>query len=129
MTDEAKALVERLRLIAAWHKPGGPTPKEKLPKRTKTCLEAADLIETQAREIERLTLTVRKLQGNQAALEAELAKFKALADALASDIRNALSCTPIVRDGKIIYDCGNPWEILSAALRQYKEARDETSTL
>lgn len=37
-------LIERLRLIAAWHKPGGPTPKEGMPNRTKTCLEAADRI-------------------------------------------------------------------------------------
>ena len=41
----------------------------------------------QAAEIERLTLTVRKLQGNQAALEAELAKFKALAETLAGALR------------------------------------------
>lgn len=87
------------------------------------CVQQGDLVPIWD-QFKRMSLTIQKLQGNQAALEAELAKFKALADALASDIRNALSCTPIVRDGKIIYDCGNPWEILSAALREYKEARD-----
>lgn len=39
--DDLKA---RLELIAAWHKPGGPTPKEGMPNRTKTCLEAATAI-------------------------------------------------------------------------------------
>lgn len=39
--DDLKA---RLQLIAAWHKPGGPTPKEGMPNRTKTCLEAAQAI-------------------------------------------------------------------------------------
>jgi hypothetical protein len=31
-------------------------------------------------------------------------------------IEQALCCTPSVRDGAIIYDCGNPWEILRAVL-------------
>ena len=60
MTDtEQKALAGKLRLIAAWHKLGGPTPKEKLPNRTKTCLEAADRIEALEAEVERLRKLTR----------------------------------------------------------------------
>ena len=69
MTDEAKALVDRLRWSHWYYEDAG----ENTSYTSEAPLEAADLIETQAREIERLTLTVRKLQGNQAALEAEIA--------------------------------------------------------
>lgn len=31
-------------------------------------------------------------------------------------ISNALACTPWVRAGQIVYDCGDPWEILRSAL-------------
>ena len=47
MTDEAKALVERLRINVPFEAP--------------RCLEAADLIETQAREIERLRDTPNRI--------------------------------------------------------------------
>lgn len=112
--EELDALVERLGLIAAWHKPGGPTPKHPMPSRTKTCTQAAATItdlrariaarhETydaavavieadreavraeQAAEIERLTLTVRKLQGHQAALESYLREIRDKPVARSSD--------------------------------------------
>ena len=51
MTDEAKALVERLRINVPFEAP--------------RCLEAADLIETQAREIERLRLDVEAQEALQ----------------------------------------------------------------
>ena len=31
-------------------------------------------------------------------------------------IQMALSCSPTIREGQIIYDCGDPWGILRAAL-------------
>lgn len=43
--SEGLGVVARLRLIAAWHTPGGPTPKLKNPDRKKTCEEAAEEIE------------------------------------------------------------------------------------
>lgn len=51
MTDEAKALVERLREVGrdgVWKSGRNPATAHPM------CIEAADLIETQAREIERL---------------------------------------------------------------------------
>ena len=48
MTDEAKALVERLRNKSKWLESGIDIVEEQ------DVLKAADLIETQAREIERL---------------------------------------------------------------------------
>ena len=56
---------------------------------------------------------------------AELAKFKALAETLAGALENALRCTPQAKHGAVFYDCGDPWEILTEALREYKEARDD----
>lgn len=47
-------LVERLRLIAAWNRPGGRAPDASLPDKEVTCLEAAD-------EIERLRNTLTKI--------------------------------------------------------------------
>ena len=38
------ALVERATLLAAWRKPGGPTPKEPSPKLYKTLVELIDAI-------------------------------------------------------------------------------------
>lgn len=35
---------------------------------------------------------------------------------LGTAISLALHCTPSVRDDQIIYDCGNPWDILRSAL-------------
>jgi len=49
MTEE---LIARLRLIAAWHTPGGATPKEAIPSRHKTALKAADTIDTLSRKLE-----------------------------------------------------------------------------
>jgi len=39
-------LLKRLRLLEAWRKPAGPTPKEKMPNTYKTVKEAADALET-----------------------------------------------------------------------------------
>jgi hypothetical protein len=82
MTDEAKALVEALRPAEADRDHWG------YPTSVKVARKAADLIETQAREIERLRVAISA----------------------------ALRCTPQARHGAIIYDCGDPWEILTAAL-------------
>jgi hypothetical protein len=38
-------LVERLRLIVAWHTPAGPTPNQKCPRKDEVCAEAANEIE------------------------------------------------------------------------------------
>ena len=153
MTDEAKALVEKLRALHVWPQVVADdhadllTPRriDKLYEIGRVSHEAADLIETQAREIERLTLTVRKLQGNQAALEAELAKFKALAETLAGALGE-------IEEGTYPRPLGKPWRMdassskhdrcihdawmyeaceacidafATEALRQYKEARDD----
>jgi hypothetical protein len=45
-------LVERLQLIAAWRKPGGPTPKEDRPAIYKACTEAAARITADRARIE-----------------------------------------------------------------------------
>ena len=83
MTDrERKALVERLRNEAAM------VAEDVFQSDPETLDDAADLIETQAREIERLR----------------------------EAISAALRCAPQARHGAIIYDCGDPWEILTAAL-------------
>ncbi len=83
MTDEAKALVERLRgdwpeilVEKHWMMDSDAIDKQRE--------EAAGLIETQAREIERLTLTVRKLQGNQAAFESEIERLRVECEFIAS---------------------------------------------
>lgn len=47
-------IVERLRLVAAWHTPGGPTPKEPRGRIDNVCLAAIAEIERQANLIERL---------------------------------------------------------------------------
>ena len=54
MTDEAKALVERLREETEW------TNQRPYFHAHGKCIEAADLIETQAREIERLKAEVMR---------------------------------------------------------------------
>lgn len=46
-----------------------------------------------------------------------------MTEKLAEAIKDALACTQIVRDGKIIYDCGNPWEILSDALHEWEKSK------
>ena len=51
-------LVKRLKLIAAWHLPGGPTPKEERPSIHKVCTKAADRIEALEAENSRLKAIV-----------------------------------------------------------------------
>lgn len=88
MTDEDKALVKRLRDDDSYYRVQEKhwcIDHEELERQR---LAAADLIETQAREIERLR----------------------------GAISAALRCTPQAKHGTIIYDCGDPWEILTAAL-------------
>lgn len=51
--SEALPLVERLRLIAAWDTPGGPTPSVK-PDKMATCHEAADKVIDLTREVDLL---------------------------------------------------------------------------
>lgn len=66
------------------------------------------------------TLSVAVIEADREAVRAEqaaeLAKWKALAETLAGAVEDALRCTPQARHGAIIYDCGDPWEILTAAL-------------
>ena len=47
MTDESKTtdLLARLRLVAAWRKPGGPTPSEPMPPNYRAACDAVDEIE------------------------------------------------------------------------------------
>lgn len=47
MTDESKTtdLLARLRLVAAWRKPGGPTPSEPMPSNYRAACDAVDKIE------------------------------------------------------------------------------------
>jgi hypothetical protein len=62
MTDEAKALVERLREVGrdgVWKSGRNPTTAHPM------CIKAADLIETQAREIARLRLDVEAQEALQ----------------------------------------------------------------
>ena len=40
-----KDIAEKLRLIAAWHTPGGPTPDQPCPRKHEVCAEAADELE------------------------------------------------------------------------------------
>ena len=59
--------------------------------------------------------------------EAAEAASKAREAALVEAINNALCCTPTLRwrghdDAEIVYDCGNPWEILRAALTKEPDA-------
>ena len=62
MTDD---LIARLRSVdVSWSETG------------EWCAEAADRIEALSAEVERLTLTVRKLQGHQGALEAEVERLR-----------------------------------------------------
>lgn len=54
-------IVERLRLVAAWHTPGGPTPKEPRGRIDNVCLAAIAEIERQANLIERLKVITSEL--------------------------------------------------------------------
>lgn len=62
MTQQPDDLVERLKLIAAWRKPGGPTPKENQPSTHKAVAEAVDRIETLAATITALRQRVAELE-------------------------------------------------------------------
>ena len=148
MTDEAKALVERLRLKSLDTRETSPA----------TCDDAANLIETQAREIERLRERLEidpthSMDGIYArdetirGLDAQLAKWKALAETLAGALEQIV-------EGAYPRPLGKPWRMdassskhdrcthdawmyetcegcldafVAEALREYKEARDETS--
>ena len=116
MTDEAKALVERLRWGAWYYE----DPFDGKAYASDDPLEAADLIETQAREIERLGVIA---QGNASIVckildekDAELAKFKALAETLAGALEEAAYSV-----GMSSYD---RHKVADKALLQYKEAHD-----
>ena len=137
MTDETKALVERLRgdwpeilVEKHWMMDSDAIDKQRE--------EAADLIETQAREIERLNTILSAMNDTDviARTMADLAKYKALAETLAGALEKIAPIT--VRDGpdyaEVYFADGkthstqamtmNPqdWLDLSEALRQYKEA-------
>ena len=102
MTDEAKALVERLRDFVI----------------AEDIDAAADLIEAQARE--------------NAAKDAELAKFKALAETLATELRECARALQSLRqipgtgaDGRLLQQIKEITDAAHAAVAQYKEARDD----
>ena len=92
------------------------------------CVQQGDLVPIWD-QFKRMSLTIQKLQGNQAALEAELAKFKALAETLAGALGEMQSYGCPVCNG----DCGSanppvmscPMSQCAEALRQYKEARHD----
>ena len=57
-SSEGLGLVERLRLIAAWDTPGGPTPSVK-PDKMATCNEAADRVIDLTREVQSLRAALK----------------------------------------------------------------------
>ena len=119
MTDEAKALVERLRSFRLDDSDD-----------YDAHVEAADLIETQAREVERLRERLEidpthSMDGIYArdetirGLDAQLAKWKALAETLAGALELAdCALSGANMNMKVVY------RKVAAALLQYKEARD-----
>lgn len=121
MTDEAKALVERLRgdwpeilVEKHWMMDSDAIDKQRE--------EAADLIETQAREIERLNTILSEMNDTDviARTMTELAKFKALAETLAGALGEAITWNSHDDEGVPAV-----WlDQADVALRQYKEARD-----
>ena len=58
MTD----IVERLLLIAAWRKPGGPTPKESMPNTYTVATEAAEALTAKDAEIARLREALERIR-------------------------------------------------------------------
>lgn len=50
------------------------------------------------------------------ALMREAAALQLSVVQLRAAIEQALACTPSVRDGQIIYDCGDPWDLLRSVL-------------
>lgn len=57
-SSDQLGLVERLRLIAAWDTPGGPTPSVK-PDKMATCNEAADRVIDLTREVQSLRAALK----------------------------------------------------------------------
>ena len=108
------------------------------------CVQQGDLVPIWD-QFKRMSLTITKLQGHQGAMEAELAKFKALAETLAGALEK-------IAEGTYPRPLGKPWRMdassskhdrcihdawmyetcegcldafVAEALRQYKEARDD----
>ena len=83
------------------------------------CVQQGDLVPIWG-QFKRMSLTIQKLQGHQGAMEAELAKFKALAEELAGALELA-DCT--------LSGANMNMNVIERkvreALRQYKEARDD----
>jgi hypothetical protein len=73
-SNDGLGVIERLRLIAAWHTPGGPTPKHK-PDKQATCAEAAD-------EIERMRQTDERDRQSRGMFVARLEKLQESGDRL-----------------------------------------------
>ncbi len=57
--------LERLRLLEAWRKPGGPTPKEKMPNTYKTVKEAADALETLMEHAEAMAEALSRIEADK----------------------------------------------------------------
>ena len=70
------ALVKNLRLLQAWYLPAGPEPEEAMPSKYRAFKEAADTIES-------LSAQVAAEHARAERAEAELAKVKAHAEAIA----------------------------------------------
>ena len=77
------------------------------------CVQQGDLVPIWE-QFKRMSLTIQKLQGHQGAMEAELAKFKALAETLAGALEEAAYSV-----GMSSYD---RHKVADKALLQYKEA-------
>lgn len=86
------------------------------------CVQQGDLVPIWD-QFKRMALTIQKLQGHQGAMEAELAKYKALAETLAGALG------PFAEEWdeqEFLAECH--WSVYreaSNAMREYKEARDD----
>lgn len=75
-----------------------------------------DDLERRLRESVTYAYIPTAVRGRLAEAADELARLRAENEALREAVKIALTCTPSARNGEVIYDCGNPWEILSTAL-------------
>ena len=93
------------------------------------CVQQGDLVPIWD-QFNRMALTIRKLQGNQAALDAKLAKWKALAETLAGALEGSIGALEFSREYH--KDLGNEdqafaqdrLDAATQALTSYKEQRD-----
>lgn len=77
--DDYADLIAQLRLIVAWHTPGGKIPAGRQPDRGTICSKAADALATLVAELATLRAATASVQADQ---RAELARVTAERDAL-----------------------------------------------